>query len=50
MRYLGDGVQVRRDNGSVVLETTNGVDVTNRIYLEPEVLALLFEFLAEPAS
>lgn len=38
--YLGDGVYVEFDDRTldVVLTTENGVAVTNRIVLEPEVL------------
>ena len=40
--YLGDGVYVELDEvGAVVLTTENGIAVTNRIVLEPEVLESL---------
>jgi hypothetical protein len=38
--YLGDGVYAEFDRGEIVLTTENGIDVTNRIVLEPEVLAM----------
>jgi hypothetical protein len=37
--YLGDGAYADFDGFSVVLTTENGVAVTNRIVIEPEVLA-----------
>ncbi len=36
--YLGDGVYADFDGFAVVLTTEDGVSVTNRIVLEPEVL------------
>ncbi len=39
--YLGDGVYADFDGFAVVLTTEDGVSVTNRIVLEPEVLAAL---------
>lgn len=36
--YLGDGVYAEDDGHGIVLTTSNGIDVTNVIYLEPEVL------------
>jgi hypothetical protein len=38
--YLGDGVYAEFDRGEIVLTTENGIEVTNRIVLEPEVLAM----------
>lgn len=35
--YLGDGVYVVYERGSIVLTTENGIETTNRIVLEPEV-------------
>jgi hypothetical protein len=37
--YLGDGVYVGHDEFHVWLYTDNGIEVTNKIALEPEVLA-----------
>lgn len=37
--YLGDGVYLDQEPGSLVLTTEDGVSVTNTIYLEEEVLA-----------
>lgn len=37
--YLGDGVFVQRDSlDRLILSTEDGMEVTNKIYLEPEVL------------
>lgn len=44
-RYLGDGVYVEWSMESLVLTTENGIEVTNRIYLEPEVYAALVAFV-----
>ena len=43
--YLGDGVYVEVEIGCVVLTTENGIETTNTIVLEPEVLKELFDFL-----
>ncbi len=37
-RYIGDGVYAGFDGYSLILETSNGVSITNRVCLEPEVL------------
>ena len=39
--YLGDAVYVEIENGLVKLTTENGLDVTNTIYLEVEVIDAL---------
>lgn len=39
--YLADGVYAEIDNGSVCLTTENGIEVTNRIYLDIDVLRAL---------
>jgi len=36
--YLGDAVYYEHDGYAVLLTTENGVAVTNRVYLEQEVL------------
>jgi len=46
-RYLGDGVYVSFDGYSVRLTTENGVEATNTIVLEPEVVAELDRWLKE---
>ena len=43
--YLGDGVYVEWSMESLVLTTENGIEVTNRIYLEPEVYQALVQFV-----
>lgn len=44
--YIGDGVYVRWSMESIVLTTENGIEVTNEIYLEPEVWAELKAWVA----
>lgn len=45
--YLGDGVYgMVEDWGDVVLTTEYGIEVTNRIVLEPEVLAAFEAWVA----
>lgn len=45
--YLGDGVYVMQDwGGQIKLYTSNGVEVTNEIYLEREVFESLLRFAA----
>lgn len=44
--YLGDGVYIEGfDSGELILTTENGVEVTNSIYLEPEVVTALQTYL-----
>lgn len=45
--YLGDGVYAEIDAGlgGIVLTTSDGLEVTNKIVLEPEVLAALEDYL-----
>jgi hypothetical protein len=43
--YLGDGVYAELDRGMVKLTTENGIEVTNTIYLEPEVIDTLLRYL-----
>jgi hypothetical protein len=43
--YLGDGVYVEFDGQDLVLTTENGMTVTNRIVLEPEVYELLLIYV-----
>ena len=45
--YLGDGVYARLDRNyaAVVLTTTNGPEVTNRIVLDDEVLDAFMRWL-----
>lgn len=44
--YLGDAVYAEFDSyGALVLTTEDGISVTNRIVLEPEVIASLLDYL-----
>lgn len=43
--YLGDGVYVGFDGFSMVLTAENGISATDRIVLEPEVYAALFDYV-----
>jgi hypothetical protein len=42
--YLGDGVYVEFDDQGVILTTQDGIEVTNRIVLESEVLAAFWSW------
>ena len=43
--YLGDGVYAdTRDGYGIEVTTENGVEVSNKIYLEPEVFSALLRF------
>lgn len=46
-KYLGDGVyaEVVWDGQTLLLTTENGIQATNRILLEPEVLGALEWFI-----
>ena len=44
---LGDGVYANFDGYSLKLSTENGYEETNAIFLEPEVLAELFRYVAK---
>lgn len=44
--YLGDGVYAVIDHGdTIVLTTENGIRATNTIFLEPEVLRALLDYV-----
>jgi hypothetical protein len=45
-QYLGDGVYLTQEGLGVTLTTENGIEITNRIVLEPEVLTALFNVLS----
>ncbi len=45
--YLGDGVYAEYDGYMVKLTTSNGLQDTNTIYLEPGILKSLKLFLIE---
>jgi hypothetical protein len=46
-RYLGDGAYVNFDGFDLILTTEDGISVTNRIVLEPSVLAELLVYIRE---
>jgi hypothetical protein len=43
--YLGDGVYVWTDGHHIILETSNGVRVTNEVYLDTNVVSELIKFM-----
>lgn len=43
--YLGDGVYAEMEGTDLILTTSNGMKVTNRIILEPDVLDRLNQYL-----
>jgi hypothetical protein len=43
--YLGDGVYVARSEMGLELTTEDGISVTNRIVLEPEVVEALLRYV-----
>lgn len=43
--YLGDGVYVEVEDGTLKLTTENGIEVTNTVFLEPEVWAALMHYV-----
>jgi hypothetical protein len=45
--YLGDSVYIKthEEFPGIILTTENGYEATNTIFLEPEVIALLFQYL-----
>jgi hypothetical protein len=43
--YIGDGVYVSIENDMTRLTTENGVETTNEIFLEPEVLRAFLNYL-----
>jgi hypothetical protein len=43
--YLGDGVYAGLDGYQLVLTTENGLGVTNKIYLDPQVIESLNLFV-----
>lgn len=46
-RYLGDGAYVEFDGFALELTTSNGIQTTNTIVLEPEVWLALTKYVAE---
>jgi hypothetical protein len=45
--YLGDGAYVQWDGFGVVLTAENGIEATDRVVLEPEVLGELVTYLKQ---
>lgn len=45
--YLGDGVYVQTTPIGLELTTEDGISVTNRIILEPEVLSALLRYVQQ---
>lgn len=45
--YLGDGVYLTCDGHHLVLTTSNGIEDTNVIYLEPHMLKMIEKYLEE---
>lgn len=43
--YLGDGVYVEIENEMLKLTTENGIEVTNTVFLKPEVWAALMHYV-----
>jgi len=43
--YLGDGAYARFDGYALILTTEDGVETTNEIVLEPQVVMGLFAFV-----
>ena len=44
-QYLGDGVYVGFNLGLLCLVTSDGMRITNEIYLEPEVISAFKSYL-----
>ena len=44
-QYIGDGVYASVESGNLVITTENGLEVTNRIVMETEVLESLLVYL-----
>lgn len=45
VRYLGDGLYAKFEGPALVLYTSNGIEVTNTVVLEPQVLKALMDYL-----
>lgn len=43
--YLGDGCYAEFDGFGIALTTEDGINITNKIYLEPQVLVALNKFV-----
>ena len=44
--YLGDGAYVELEGDVVVIYTSNGIERTNIVYLEPSAVQYLMEWLS----
>lgn len=44
--YIGDGVYLRIEEDQVILMTSDGIEITNKIVLTPHTLSSLLDFLA----
>ena len=47
--YLGDGAYAEWDERGLVLTAENGIEVTDTVVLEPEVLVALIRYLSAAA-
>lgn len=45
--YLGDGVYANHDGYQVRLMVSNGLEITDEVYLDPFTLGALIKFLKE---
>ena len=43
--YLGDGVYVEYTREQIILTTSDGVNTTNKIYLDGYIIAKMLEFI-----
>ena len=48
--YLGDGVYVEYTEQEIILTTGDGINTTNKIYLDGYILASLLEFIKKVNS
>jgi len=44
--YLGDGAYAKFDGYGIILTTSDGINITNTIYLEPSTLQALEKFVS----
>lgn len=43
--YIGDGVCIEHDGQCFILTTENGIEITNKIYLEPFIIPDLIKYI-----
>lgn len=48
--YLGDGVYAQNDGFGIILTTENGICATNTIYLEPDLITKLYDYIQKCAN